>query len=698
MGRILLLICLIAAFASACAPAPEVVPTPTETPMPEPTATNTPLPEPTPLPSVLELTRATDPSQQAFLSVIHAAAGVPIFDVYVERLAIATNLNFGQSTQPSGIVAGDYFLRVVPNGVRPDAGEILFESPISLRGGDSLLLIFTNTADGLAMSYFQQPLDPLESNQSRITAIHMIPGGPEITLQHNTVPITAPMSYGNAAYPVILPPGETTLEIQSAGAAAAAYTINLQTRFSYLLILAGTPDNISVIETRHPVPGLASIRAVNASATIGPVDIYLDGEPIAAALDYTRASDRQPRPARQYTVDVFAANADPGAVEPLLSTQLAANNDDYLTLILEGTPQDLRLLPYREDRTLTAPNRARIAFVNTLPQVPRVRIDMQHRVLTELGEISYGALPGVVDLPVGAYRFAWMRMENGEPAELVEVAEEAQLEQGFSYLYLMTGRTTDPPVIISDNIGFDTTLTGLMEDALPTPTLELPTRIRFVNAIKGSVPLDIFMNEQAFASSLNYGESSASSSISPGIYTLDVRQSGTNLSLYNAADITLEPSVPYTIVIYGFGTETIETMLLEDSHINLNDSAPHVRLINATIFGELTLALGESNTQGVMTGTTVIGESAGSEIFRRSMSYGINRIRTLEPAAGRSYSNVALAPLGPHDLHLIDESLNMVAMSIRLVDFSPGAHYDVIAYQNQDTAQVEGFAVRYPGG
>jgi hypothetical protein len=558
MARITVFVILIAVLASACAPAPQVIPTPTESPTPEPTATNTPLPEPTPLPSVVELTRATDPSQQSFLSVAHAATSVPIFDVYVERLAVATNLNYGQATQPSGIVAGDYFLRVVPNGVRPDAGEVIYETQISLKGGDSLLLIFTSTADGLAMFTFQQPLEPLESNQSRITAIHAVPNRPEITMQQSGTSISVPMSFGNAAFPVVLPPGDVSLEFQSAGAAPLAYTINLQERFSYVLILAGTPDNLTVIETRNPVPGLVNIRAVNASAQIGPVDIYLDRELFVGALDYTRASDHQPRPSRQYTVELFAAGADPNdAIEPILSTQLVANNDEYITLILEGEAQDLRLLPYREDRSLTAPNRARVAVINTLPQVPRARIDLQDRTFTEVGELGFGSPPSVVDITVGTYRFAWIRMENGSPAELVEVAENLQLEPGLSYLYLLTGRLNDPPVILSDNIGFDQNLVGFSQDITPTPTLEVPTRVRFVNAIKGSAPLDVFMGGQTLAGSLGYGASSTVSTISPGSQTVELRQTGGSQPMFTSGEIILQPSIPYTIVVYGFGTDTI---------------------------------------------------------------------------------------------------------------------------------------------
>ena len=698
MGRITLLLFLIAALATACAQAPQATATPTESPTPEPTATNTPLPEPTPLPSVLELTRATDPSQQAFLSVVHAAAAVPIFDVYIERLAIGTNLNFGQSTQPAGIVAGDYFLRVVPNGVRPDAGQFLYESPIGIEGGDSLLLIFTTTPDGLLMSTFRQPLDPLESNQSRVTAIHAVPNSPEITMQQSGTSISVPMTFGNAAFPVILPPGDAALEFQMVGSAPLPYTLNLQERFSYVLVLAGTADNLTVIETRNPVAGLARVRAVNASAPIGPVDIYLDSALLVGALDYTRASDHQIQPARQYTVDIFATGADPATIEPMLSTQLVVNNDDYITIILEGDSQDLRLLPYRENRALTTPNQARIAVINTLPQVPRARIDLQDRTFSEVGELSYGNLPSVVDLTSGTYRFAWLRMENGSPTELVEVAENVQLEPGRSYLYLMTGRIGDPPVIVSDNIGFDQNLVGFSQDSPPTPTLEVPTRVRFINAIKGSLPLDVILSGQTLASSLVYGASSTPVNVDPVTHTLELRQSGGNQSLFTADEIILEPSTPYTIVISGFGTDFIETLLVDDSQVNINGDSPYVRLINTTMFGELTVALGESSTQGIADGSTIIGEPAGSEMNRRSMSYGIERIRTVSETAGRAFSNVSLAPLGPHDLHLIDVSLEMIALSIRQVDFEPGAHYDIIAYQDQNTTLVEGFAVRYPAG
>ena len=412
---------------AACTTTPEPTPTLTATPPPSPTLTRTPPPEPTALPSVQELTRASDPLQQAFLSVVHAA-DAPIFDVYVERLAIATNLSFGQHTEPSGIVAGDYFLRVVPNGVRPDAGEILFETPVSFKGRDSLILVFTGTEDALAMSSFARQRDALDGGQSRITVIHAIPNEPPVSIAQAETPLVAPLAFGNATAPITLAAGPTTLNFQSGTTALTPYSQNLLERISYTLVLAGDLTNLTIIELRNSVPGRANLRAVNASASIGPVDVYLNDEALATGLDFTRMSERVSRTAQSSTIAVYEAGADPNAAEPLLTDQLVANNDDYITLLLMGTPQDPRFVPYREDLSLMQPDEARITFVNSLPEAARVRIDTQSRPLTEVGDLNYAQPPRPIALSAGAWRFTWMKMDGNQPVELVELADNVLLE------------------------------------------------------------------------------------------------------------------------------------------------------------------------------------------------------------------------------------------------------------------------------
>ncbi len=694
MRRICLTIILLAIL-TGCATAPEAVATPTVTPTIAPSPTRTPPPEPTALPSVLELTRATDPSQQAFLSVVHAAFEVPIFDVYVERLAIATNLSFGQYTQPSGIVAGDYFLRVVPNGVRPDAGEVLYETPITLKGGDSLLLIFSGPPDALLMSYFQQPLEPLDGSQSRVTIIHALPAGPEITVQQAGVPLTSPIPFGSAGFPIILAPGDTTLQLQSGDTTLLDYSLNLLERSSYVLIIAGNAsdlETLTVIESRNSVPGRANMRAINAAAALGPVDIYLDGEILANTLDFTRASDRQFKAAQVYSVSVFPAGADRTSVEPLLIDQVVANNDDYIDLLLMGSAQNLRVVTHREDRSLLTPGDARVSFANTLEQVPSARIETQSEILEEIGGVSYGQPPRSTDLSAGLYRFVWVQLDGNTPTDAVEIATDIELQPGFSYLYLMTGRFGDPPIIFGDNIGIDSNLAELPAGELPTPTPEIPTQVRFINAIKGGLPVDVLVDEQTLTSGLSYGNASAITGISPGDHTIEIRSAGQTLV---SLQTPLEVSTPYTIVVFGFGTEPVELLLVDDSDLFQGGDPPHVRVINLTMAGELVLGLATSRAEGINPETTIFSESPQSESFRRSFAYGIDRLGTLNETTGRAASNVALAPLGPHDVHAVDTRLEMIAASFRQIDFQPSAHYDIIAFQNLDTMLVEGFAVRY---
>jgi hypothetical protein len=688
----ILLLVLVAC--STISPAPTATPTHTAVPTATPALTATPLPEPTALPRVAELTRATNPAEQAFVSAIHAAPTVDTFDVYLERLAIATNLSFGQFTQPTGIVAGEYFLRVVPQRVRPDAGQVLYETKLNLQVGRSLLLVFTGTTDNLLMSAFPQSTEALDAGQSRVTMIHALPDAPPITVLQNGVPLTSPIPFGSAAYPIVMASGTQELTYRADNGVTINHTLELQDRFNYVLVLAGSvfdEENLRFIETRSRAPGRASIRAVNASAAITPVDVYLNDNLLAANLEYTRTGERQYGPAQVYTVAVYPAGADRSASEPLFSSQVVANNDDVISLLIIGSPEAPLLLPYRENLEPTAPDAARITFVNTRADIPRVRIETQSRILDEVGELGYSQQPRPIELGAGTYTFTWLQMENGSPKALVELAPDVQLEPGRSYLYLFTGRITDPPIILSDPVGLDPSLVpAVVEPSAPTP--EGPTRVRFINAIKGSLPIDIALQGQPIIGELAYGSASILLPVPSNEYAVQVRQAG-QVVLDDL--INLEPATPYTVIISGFGTDPVELLLLDDSAVLTTGDSAHFRLINTTIFGELELALAVSRAESINTSTTIFSESPGSDIFRRSLAFGIDPVRNLDAVAGRSFSNPALAPLGPHDLHVIDTAVNMIAASIRQVDLKPGAHYDLIFFQNRDTIQVEGFAVRY---
>ncbi len=690
---------LILASCNTAEPAPTS--TPTLTPSLTPTVTNTPAPTPTSRPSALELSQAADPSQQAYISAVSVVPDSVPFDVYIDRLAVATNLDFGRSTLPSGIVAGDYTLRLIPSGTGYNADTALLEAPISIKGGDSTLLMFTGVTNALEITTIPLSQAPLASSEARVTFIHGIPNGPEVSLQQQDgIPLTGNLQFTATSLPVTLSSGDTTLNFMSGPDILFSHPVNLIERFSYTFVLVGSAadlENLNIVTINERMPGSTSLRAVNGSAAVGPVDIYVDDQPLATNLDHTRVSERQNLAARAYRADVFAAGENPREAVPLLTVAITPNDDDVLTLILLGEADDLSLVPYREDLSVTNPLEARIAFVNTVPQVSRVRIDTQSRVLDEVGNINYGQPPRPVDISTGTYRFAWLVIENNEPVDTLEIALDVQLEPGFSYLYLATGRIDDPPVILSESVGINESLVGLDDGVIPTPIPDIPTRARFVNAIKGGLPLDVLVDNQTIFSGLEYGATTVLTPFAEGEHEIEIRFTSTGEAIAFATP-TFEFTKPYTLVVHGFGSSPVEILTLDDSDIKLTGDSAHFRLINASITGETSLGLAVSRTDTPSNTMTLIGESPTNAEGRRSFAFGIERVPNLTQVAGRDASAVILAPLGAHDLHVTDDKLDLIAASFRGADLSPATHYDIIVYQNIESPIIEGFAVRYPGG
>ncbi len=675
---------------------PTLIPTATEPP------TATPPPSPSPLPSVVELTRADDPSQLAYVRVVHAAPDVPTIDIYVERLAIGTNLDFGAATEPANLVAGDYFLRVVPRGIRPDAGESLLEVPLSLAGSERAMLVFTGAPDALVMSTYPESLAPLDREQSRVTLINAIEGGMDIAAQHNDTELVAALPAAEASSPFTLPSGESSFTFQHNSTTLIEYPVTLQERTDYTLIAAGKADAPAVIQTQASVQGRANLRAIHAAPTIGTADIYLDEQPLAAGLEYSRASERQFVTSGMYTLTVYAAGADRATDDPIATVQLTANNDETLSLIVLGTEDDLRVVRYLEDLSPTRADEARVAFVNTFSDTPRVRVDTQSGFLTDagMGDLNYGLEPLVINMPLSPHSFFWNAVESGETTTQIEYASDVQFEAGRSYLYLLTGRDDNQPLILSDSVGI---LSSDPSDAdadetstqQPGATGEVIPTARFVNAVYDSPALDLTLDGNVLASATAYASGSGLLPITAGTYTLDAVLSGTSEGIA-AEDVTFDPGISYTIVAYGNSVDDARLFLMPDTNLILEGDPAHVRLFNATMAGDAHLALAYSLTDRAGSNRESAAPPAPS--YRRSMSFGIERVIAITDVAPQQASHVGIVPAGLLTLHLVDvlDEPASLAGSITGVSIEPGGHYDIIAFQVPDSRLIRAFILPYP--
>jgi hypothetical protein len=614
--------------------------------------------------------------------------------VYIELLAVATHLNFAQSTEPSGIAAGDYVLRVVPAGSTPTDNPLL-EQTISLEGGQSLMLMLTGSPDALALNTFTEANEPLPSGQSRLTAINVVSGGSAVAVFEGNTELVSPVNTGQVSTPITLSSGRTTLTFQSGGSTLLSHLIDLREQHNHTLVLVGradNPDTLAVVSFDARAPGRSAIRFVNASAQLGAVEVYLNDNLFVGDAAFGRPSERVDTAAQVYRLDVYAAGVDRTQIEPLIRSQLVANPDDVITMILVGPPEDLRIVEYREDASATPPGETRIAFLNTLPNLPTVALDVARGQVEGITTLNYAQAPVEIPILADDYTFYW----NNDSGDLVEVAENLQLEAGRSYLYLFTGRLDNAPIILSNNVGIDEELPATLISSGDAPTEEVsftPIELRVVNAASGlDFPLDFMLDNTLFAAGLSFRQGSELAEISEGDHTIGVTMPETTNVL--ATTSAFLDTGRYSVFVSGFSEAGVQALLVPDYPLIFDGQSPHLRLVNlSSSNSDARFGLAYSASADT-TVSNPDGVSADMEDMRRSIPFGLQRL--VDNIAGQNFSAPVLMPIGAFDLHIVDSAQNVLVATIPNFSMEAGAHYDVIAYQESGSPRVRAFVVEYP--
>lgn len=699
--RLFVLVCLLGIAACTTNPESQPLPTlfPTATEVPPPTSTPVPRPTATPLPPVPR-TIADSPSDQAYLRMVHAAPGVENINFEIERLTLAANLGFGVTTAPTGLAAGDYRLQIRASGSGADSPPIL-EQSLQVRGGQTLILLFTGTPETPALTIIPEINEPLNRGETRITVIHAIPRGPDIAIRQGGANLTPVFSFGQASLPVVIASGPSTLSMQSGEQSVFDYPATLQERTNYTLILTGRADDPStaaIITMTNRAPGRGSIRAINASRVTNPVDIYLDNFLIAGALESTRASARQPVIAAIYRATVYPAGADPAVTAPLTTSQINVNPDETLSLVLAGDTGSLQIARVVEDASLIRPGNARITFLNALPGTPTAGVTINGEPIPALSSLGYLQISRPEQLQAQAYNFYWDRILSREAndTERVETADNVQLEAGFSYLYVMTGREIGlPPLIFSENIGVDEALADLLAGVEPSPTPSVPTRLRFVNAIDSAPLIDFMLGEVVVATGIAYRQGTNFLIGPSGFQQITIRYAGTD-TLIAGIEFDFQVGINYTIFAYGYENNQINLLPAPEGDLpTITSDSARVRLVNLTQNRDLPFGLGYISAAEGSSLPPVLPTDSGTGLVNRPSIF-LNTNRLINSVNGNDVSRFSLLSPGIYDLLIIVPEENTLAASFNGVAIAPNTLYEVVIYQDSFSSFVRGFILEYP--
>ena len=627
--------------------------------------------------------------RQGNIRIIHAAPDAGVINVYAGFLSVATNLDFTQATESTPLDAGDYSIRILPSGSGPNDTP-LFEAPYTLKGGSSDIVVLTKKDGQFQLLTLPETVVPVNAGESVITIINAIADPAKVSVQQNNANLTNPVPFGQSATSGILPAGSMSLSLQTGATTPTTYDIELKEQQHYTLVLTGQADKISVANFSTAAPGRATVKAINTSEALSSVDVYLDNILLEGKVEFGRQGQRQNWISGNYTVNVYATGADRTTNDPLASQTLAFEADSNITLLLVGSSNKISIVPFSENLSPTAPGFARIAFFNTLESVPTLRVETTGGQIPGISDKGFGEAPDQADINADTYIFFLTRAGAPPANQSVETVQNVQLSQGKSYLYLVTGREDNQPIILSEDVGIDENLAGVSPEDQAANNSATPIELRFVNAIADQTTIDFKVNDKPTASAIAYGQGSDLTSILQQSATISAVISGSG-DFLQSSENSLQSGARYTVIAYGPDKTNVKLILVPDKDLIFDGRSPHLRLINLSINTDVNLGMGFAPQAPTPEGGVT---RVPFDDVRRSIPGGIQRL--VENIAGGSVSSVILMPGGTYDIEILDSNTNQLAtiLSDNLLD--SGAHYDVIAYEEPTTTKVLGFVIEYP--
>lgn len=668
------------------APSPTLEPTAIATPEPTPTRTASPTPEPT---AVRVRTDAFDPRDQSYIRVANAASDEATIDVYVEELNIASGIAPTQYTEPGGIVAGTFVVRVVPVGGRPSDGAILSQE-ITIPGQKSLLLLFRGTLAEPELSVLEEDTSPLNSNEFRITVIHALANAGPINVTDDRGNVLAQGLAPDAVTTAqVVPAGNTQLTVSDLSGVLMQPRQRWRERTNLVLVLTGdasAPSTLRLLPLEQQVPGLARIRFVHASNPLSSMDLYAGDTLIGSSVPYLAGTEYTTLPSGSYSLALHPSGGAEDSA-PLLEDEIFLSADDSVTVLLIGETGAFRLATQFERTSPTSNGQARIRFAHTVPDLPRVTLDSSNINL----QMLYGQFSDSFEIPAGSYSFLWTAPGEDGSNRTYEAAYDLILAAGASYLYLFAARDTASPILLAEIVGEEPAEPEPEASPTPAPTGIPASRIRAINAVP-ALSVDFRLDEVAVGSGWDFASATPALVVSMGTHILTAHSIADGRLLARAI-VEVEAGTEYSA--YFSGNPDGYRLDVAESGALSAAAGPLLRLVNLNQRSELLgLALGPQGTAGALQGSTSEGgETTGSS--RPTLPFGVERIINEVEAYSASTFVAATSSLNPRDVLITDPRQGAMAFALGDIVFNTGSAYDIIVITPPGSREPSAFIVSY---
>lgn len=248
--------------------------------------------------------------QDAQIRFVHAFVDAPNVDIYVNDAPVAQDVPFGVASDFIPVNTGDVSIAATAAGT---ADELF--SQVVTTGPEPLTLV---VSDNTGFVRYADNVDPLNTGQARLTAIHAIEGGPAVdVVLTDGRPVIVELAYATPYGTLDVPAFNYGLNVIPTGGSledaifAEPFFAPLATGTSYTAVVYGTLDAPQVMLLAAPVnpnPGDGFLQLTH-NVTDGPaVDVYANDNLIVPGLAAGESTELFPVAAGTYDVQIVAAD------------------------------------------------------------------------------------------------------------------------------------------------------------------------------------------------------------------------------------------------------------------------------------------------------------------------------------------------------------------------------------------------------
>ena len=241
---------------------------------------------------------------QACVRVVHASAGGPDVDVYVDDAPepVAPGLVFGTATEFLPLPGGDHRLRVV--GVGGSLDEPLLEQTVSLAAGRAYQVIALNEPDDMEGRVDEIDLSAVDPNMARLRFIHASPDAGTVNVVLGGQVLTEGLESNDSSPYTDVQVGAYPIELRGEDDAVVLQVpeVNVQANMVYDVVFIGRAEDRSLTALVLSAP----------TAQSGPEQ----GTPTAAGTPMSATPIASPAAATPTPVSAAEVAATPMAATP----------------------------------------------------------------------------------------------------------------------------------------------------------------------------------------------------------------------------------------------------------------------------------------------------------------------------------------------------------------------------------------------